>query len=121
MKYSYYYVSFDMMSVSSRSKLGSIGSNKGGKNDAIGVFIRFRPLNQVERSKNMKYSSRFEMINDNSVKIPNGGNQMTFDHIFNTDASQNTVYSMLANPIMESVLEGYNGTIFAYGQTGSGR
>jgi kinesin family protein 3/17 len=31
------------------------------------------------------------------------------------------VYRDTASPIVESVLEGYNGTIFAYGQTGTGK
>lgn len=28
---------------------------------------------------------------------------------------------MVAKPVVTSVLDGYNGTIFAYGQTGSGK
>lgn len=31
------------------------------------------------------------------------------------------MYQKTAEPIVESVLEGYNGTIFAYGQTGTGK
>lgn len=31
------------------------------------------------------------------------------------------VYNLAARPIVENVLEGYNGTIFAYGQTGTGK
>jgi len=31
------------------------------------------------------------------------------------------VFNQAALPIIESVLEGYNGTIFAYGQTGTGK
>lgn len=42
---------------------------------------------------------------------------MTFIHcIFQVD-----VYNIAARPIVENVLEGYNGTIFAYGQTGTGK
>ena len=35
--------------------------------------------------------------------------------------SQENVYEKAAKPIVDSVLEGYNGTIMAYGQTGSGK
>lgn len=35
--------------------------------------------------------------------------------------SQVDVYNLAARPIVENVLEGYNGTIFAYGQTGTGK
>jgi kinesin family protein 5 len=31
------------------------------------------------------------------------------------------VYKTAVEPIVESVLDGYNGTIFAYGQTSSGK
>ena len=31
------------------------------------------------------------------------------------------VYNRVARPIVDNVLEGYNGTIFAYGQTGTGK
>jgi kinesin family protein 3/17 len=31
------------------------------------------------------------------------------------------VYDESAFPLVESVIKGYNGTIFAYGQTGSGK
>jgi kinesin family protein 3/17 len=34
---------------------------------------------------------------------------------------QQVVYDESAFPLVESVLEGYNGTIFAYGQTGCGK
>lgn len=31
------------------------------------------------------------------------------------------IYEASAKPIVESVLEGFNGTVFAYGQTSSGK
>ena len=34
---------------------------------------------------------------------------------------QKDVYDIAAKPIIDSVLEGFNGTIFAYGQTSSGK
>ncbi len=34
---------------------------------------------------------------------------------------QENIFNDTAKPILESVLEGYNGTIFAYGQTGTGK
>lgn len=35
--------------------------------------------------------------------------------------SQQDVFDVVAVPVVESVLDGYNATIFAYGQTGSGK
>jgi len=31
------------------------------------------------------------------------------------------IFNQTARPILESVMKGYNGTIFAYGQTGTGK
>ena len=36
-------------------------------------------------------------------------------------STQKEVYDVAAKPIIDSVLEGFNGTIFAYGQTSSGK
>jgi kinesin family protein 3/17 len=44
----------------------------------------------------------------------------TFDHVFGPNSKQVDIYNLVARPIVEAVLEGYNGTIFAYGQTGTG-
>lgn len=46
---------------------------------------------------------------------------MAYDHIFSPSASQAEVFENIAQPVIDNVLEGYNGTIFAYGQTGSGK
>lgn len=45
----------------------------------------------------------------------------TFDNAFDISSAQSDVYTKTAKPIVESVLNGYNGTIFAYGQTGTGK
>jgi kinesin family member 5 len=37
------------------------------------------------------------------------------------NSTQKQVYDVAAKPIIDSVLEGFNGTIFAYGQTSSGK
>ena len=42
----------------------------------------------------------------------------TFDSVFSEKCEQKTIYDVCASPVVQSVLEGYNGTIFAYGQTG---
>ncbi|GLV35272.1 Kinesin-like protein at 64D [Carabus blaptoides fortunei] len=44
-----------------------------------------------------------------------------FCSIFDQYSRQNDVFDKLARPVVNSVLQGYNGTIFAYGQTGSGK
>ncbi|XP_072220915.1 kinesin-like protein KIF6 [Leuresthes tenuis] len=44
-----------------------------------------------------------------------------FKKVFDQDAKQEEIFENIAKPVAESVLAGYNGTIFAYGQTGSGK
>ena len=41
--------------------------------------------------------------------------------MYGVDSTQRAVYDESAFPLVESVIEGYNGTIFAYGQTGCGK
>lgn len=43
-----------------------------------------------------------------------------FDELL-AEATQETVYEVAAKDIVESVMQGYNGTIMAYGQTGAVR
>ena len=47
--------------------------------------------------------------------------RFTFDQVFDLDSNQIDVYTLTAKPAVQSVLEGYNSTIFAYGQTGTGK
>lgn len=45
----------------------------------------------------------------------------TFDQTYGPGCTQREIYDKTASPIVDSVLEGFNGTIFAYGQTGAGK
>lgn len=49
------------------------------------------------------------------------GKGMRFDRVFGEGASNDHVYDSIAKHVVESSLEGVNGTIFAYGQTSSGK
>lgn len=44
------------------------------------------------------------------------GHVFTFDHVYDQQSSQKTVYETTAKAVVESSLQGYNATIFAYGQ-----
>jgi len=45
----------------------------------------------------------------------------TLDAVYDWNSQQRTVYDEIGYPIIESVMQGYNGTVFAYGQTGTGK
>jgi hypothetical protein len=47
--------------------------------------------------------------------------KFTFDKVFDENSTQNEVYTYAATPVIDGVIEGFNGTIFAYGQTASGK
>eukprot|EP00730_Choanoeca_flexa_P000968 TRINITY_DN10419_c0_g1_i5.p1 TRINITY_DN10419_c0_g1~~TRINITY_DN10419_c0_g1_i5.p1 ORF type:complete len:680 (+),score=163.12 TRINITY_DN10419_c0_g1_i5:89-2128(+) len=98
---------------------------KKRSSDAVTVCVRVRPMNSTEKKDNRKtvtnVDSQRGMV---TVEDPTGTEKAktyTFDNAFSDDISQLEVYNRIARPIVESVLEGYNGTIFAYGQTGTGK
>jgi len=92
-------------------------------NGEIQVVCRFRPLNDKEL--NISNAICVDFPSDKkSVSVPQGGlSPITFrlDHIFTPAASQIEVYQIAAQPIIESVMQGFNGTVLAYGQTSSGK
>ena len=44
-----------------------------------------------------------------------------YDGVFQPNSTQASIYNTGVKPIIESVMEGFNGTVFAYGQTSSGK
>ena len=44
-----------------------------------------------------------------------------FDLVYGPEIVQRRIYDEVAFPLVEAVLQGFNGTIFAYGQTGCGK
>ncbi|KAI5611764.1 kinesin-like protein KIF15, partial [Silurus asotus] len=92
--------------------------------DAIKVYVRVRPLTQgtgltTDGDRNLCLA----VTSDHTVRLnskPEPRN-FTYDHVADMDTSQESVFSCVAKNIVESCMNGYNGTIFAYGQTGSGK
>ncbi|TFK08397.1 ubiquitin-conjugating enzyme E2 variant 1 isoform d [Platysternon megacephalum] len=100
-----------------------------GENSAISVAVRVRPLTQREQQVGTKCVvslSGKEIL----IHHPHTNRQLTFsyDYCFGSQnpedkgyASQEVVYCLLAQPLLDKVFEGYNTCLFAYGQTGSGK
>ncbi|KAL4921066.1 P-loop containing nucleoside triphosphate hydrolase protein [Aspergillus aurantiobrunneus] len=57
--------------------------------------------------------------------VPNGkrvkDQTFAFDRIFDQNSGQGEVYESTTRSLLDSVLEGYNATVFAYGATGCGK
>ena len=47
--------------------------------------------------------------------------EFTFDTVLGRHATQAETYEAVGRPVVDDVLEGFNGTILAYGQTGTGK
>lgn len=47
--------------------------------------------------------------------------EFTFDGAYFMDSTGEQIYNDIVFPLVESVIQGYNGTVFAYGQTGAGK
>ncbi|KAG1668483.1 hypothetical protein FOA52_005256 [Chlamydomonas sp. UWO 241] len=96
-------------------------------NEAVRVVIRCRPLNEKERTDGRKTIVEMN-TSEGSIRLhnPKGDSSeapktFTFDQVYDTDSKQIDIFDITAKGIIDSAMEGYNGTIFAYGQTGTGK
>lgn len=89
----------------------------------VKVCIRVRPLLPYEISANANKIIGFPAPNSLSINLSNGQapKVFTFDYVFDDLTNQSVVYSQCVEPLVLSLLTGYNATILAYGQTGSGK
>lgn len=90
-------------------------------NECVSVVVRCRPMNTKEKNENR--SSIIDIdVAARQVSIKNPADQdfksFTYDGAYDETTQQRVFYEESCFGIIESVLEGFNGTIFAYGQTG---
>lgn len=97
------------------------------EDSAVKVCVRVRPL--IEREDNAASEDAQPLqvywnADSKSVHQIDGGTSVksfSFDRVFTADETTDHLYQAIANPLVVSTVEGYNGTIFAYGQTSSGK
>ncbi|NXT33126.1 CENPE protein, partial [Pelecanoides urinatrix] len=58
---------------------------------------------------------------NNTISEVNGTKVFSYDRVFHSSDNTQQLYEGVAVPIIQSAVQGYNGTIFAYGQTASGK
>ncbi|XP_021304098.1 kinesin-like protein KIN-UA isoform X2 [Sorghum bicolor] len=91
----------------------------------VRVAVRLRPKNSEDLAHNADFDSYVELQPESKrLKLKKNNwscESYKFDEVFSENASQKRVYEAVAKPVVESVLEGYNGTVMAYGQTGTGK
>ncbi|GAB5367997.1 hypothetical protein AAMO2058_001279900 [Amorphochlora amoebiformis] len=118
----------------SRSHIQRQAASPSSRRENVSVFCRVRPKNRIERLRWSK--SCIQIPNSRSVTIRTGfkkgnatkrsvGGMSThsydFDRVFGPECSQELIYIETAEPMVESLFQGYNNTMIAYGQTGAGK
>ena len=95
--------------------------------ESVKVVVRCRPLNAKEIEQG--HECCVNMFSDRGLielRNPNLGptdpiKTFTFDAVYDRNSKQLDLYAETFAPLVDSVLDGFNGTIFAYGQTGTGK
>ncbi|KAM9193844.1 centromere-associated protein E-like [Mergus octosetaceus] len=87
---------------------------------AVTVCVRLRPLIARESALGDEASPHWRS-EENTVSEVNGARAFSYDRVFHSSDNTQQLYEGVAVPIIQSAVQGYNGTIFAYGQTSSGK
>ncbi|MBA0651402.1 hypothetical protein Goklo_018732 [Gossypium klotzschianum] len=91
----------------------------------VRVAVRLRPRNAEESVADADFADCVELQPEfKRLKLRKNNwdtDTYEFDEVLTEFASQKRVYEVVAKPVVESVLDGYNGTVMAYGQTGTGK
>ncbi|KAG6728240.1 kinesin-like protein KIN-UB isoform X3 [Carya illinoinensis] len=109
-----------------RSSPASFASKDGdGVPGRVRVAVRLRPRNAEELAADADFADCVELQPElKRLKLRKNNwdsDTYEFDEVLTEFASQKRVYEVVAKPVVESVLDGYNGTVMAYGQTGTGK
>lgn len=110
---------------------------------AIKVAVRVRPFNRRELEQNQRNIIRvlddtaliFDPDEDEDEFFYQGTKQnyrditkrvkkkltMSFDSVFNEDAVNNDIFEKCMKPLVNSVMDGFNCSVFVYGATGAGK
>lgn len=95
--------------------------------ECVRVVVRCRPFTKKEKRAEceniLEVDDRLGQITIRNPKAPPEEplKVFTFDSVFGWKSKQSDIYDYAVRPLVDSVLLGFNGTIFAYGQTGTGK
>ncbi|XP_042038886.1 kinesin-like protein KIN-UB [Salvia splendens] len=107
-----------------RRSVGAAGSTDS-VSGRVRVAVRLRPRNTEELVADADFADCVDLQPElKRLKLRKNNwdsDTFEFDEVLTEFASQKRVYEVVAKPVVESVLEGYNGTVMAYGQTGTGK
>jgi kinesin family protein 3/17 len=91
------------------------------KEETVRVCVRCRPLNDKEHTDGRQRIVSMDTKSGQCSVIAPGSDRhsseppknFTFDQVYDESVSQEYIYMNTASRIVDSVLEGFNGTIFA--------
>ena len=101
--------------IAKEENLNRMEESQGGEN--VKVVVRVRPLNSKELDSKYKMITKVNTI-DGTIKVEQPKKDITmdtpakcftFDTVFAPEVKQVDVYNRVARPIVNNVLEGYNG------------
>ncbi|KAJ3612732.1 hypothetical protein NHX12_018990 [Muraenolepis orangiensis] len=100
--------------------------SKTKHSESVRVVVRCRPLNRREITDRRNILEMNDKLGQITIRNPNAPpdepqKTFTFDSVYDCNSKQIDIYYDTVAPLVESVLRGFNGTIFAYGQTGTGK
>lgn len=92
----------------------------------IQIYARIRPTDNsyegiLTSENHVHISTGDENPQIKFSKAPGSKHDFKFNHVFEQSTTQEEVFETVAKHMVDSFLEGFNGTIFAYGQTSSGK
>ncbi|KAF6029688.1 KIF3C [Bugula neritina] len=102
-------------------------SKKSSKSaECVRVIIRCRPMSEKEtkdgHERVVDMDTKRGVVSIRNPKDPSAApKEFTFDSVYDWNSKQQDLYEETFRDLVESVLDGFNGTVFAYGQTGTGK
>lgn len=113
---------------SGKKKVSRMTTSADGVTQCVQVVVRCRPMDEKETARGCSrvvdvVPSRgvIEIRNPREDPSRDSVKVFTFDAVYDWHSNQQELYEETVRPLVNSVLAGFNGTIFAYGQTGTGK
>lgn len=84
-------------------------------------FVYFDHAESLPLLTIVLYAVDHSLLNSLISALSEPPRNFTFDAVYNWDSKQIELFEETFRDLIDSVLNGFNGTIFAYGQTGTGK
>ncbi|KAG2370787.1 hypothetical protein C9374_005985 [Naegleria lovaniensis] len=106
-----------------KSAENDLGGTVESHYDHVHVCIRLAPVPAEESSANAQNIIEISDVNKLIAYHPESreGLLYKFDHCFDSETSNNEIFESVCVPLLNAVIEGYNGTIISYGSSRTGK